>query len=135
MLPHHQGVFHRKHILSLEAPYDITYRIAADSKVIYKSIQRAQPVFADVIIASATLGGLSTAPRYSIAMANEVVRINLEFGFTNYHYQLWFYLKAVIKEVINRFGGEFVSSLCIDEYRRLTGRKSLRKDTSNSTIP
>jgi glycosyltransferase involved in cell wall biosynthesis len=135
MLPHHQGVFHRQHILSVETPYDITYRIAADSKVLYRSIQRAQPVFADVIVTSASLGGVSTAPRYSIATANEVVRINREFGFTNYHHQLWFYLKAILKTVINRFGGETVSSLCIDEYRRLTGRECLRENKSDGTIP
>lgn len=128
MLPHHQGVFHRDRILSVETPFDITYRIAADSKLLYSSIQRAQPVFSDILVSSASVGGVSTDVRYSGAAAKEIVRINREFGFTNYAHQLWFYSKAVLKGAIYEFGGEKVSRLCIDEYRRLTGRERLRDD-------
>jgi glycosyltransferase involved in cell wall biosynthesis len=135
MLPHHQGVFHRDRLLSVEAPFDIAYRIAADSKLLYSSIQRAQPVFSDVLVASASIGGVSTDVRHSMAAATEVIRINREFGFANYRHQLWFYLKAVSKAVINKLGGESVSRLCIDEYRRLTGRERLREDKSNGAIP
>jgi hypothetical protein len=128
MLPHHQGVFHRDRVLSVATPFDTTYRIAADSKLLYSSIQRVQPVFSSIIVASASVGGVSTDVRHSIAAAKEVVRINREFGFTNYPHQLWFYSKAVLKEAINELGGENISRLCIDEYRRLTGRKRLRED-------
>jgi glycosyltransferase involved in cell wall biosynthesis len=126
MLPHHQGVFHRDRLLSVETPFDITYRIAADSKLLYNSIQRAQPVFSDIIVASASVGGVSTDVKTSMAAAKEIVRINREFGFTNYPHQLWFYSKAVLKGAINELGGEKISRLCIDKYRRLTGREPLR---------
>lgn len=63
-----------------------------------------------------------------MAAAEEVFRINREFGFTNYPHQLWFYSKAVLKEAINELGGEKVSRLCIDVYRRLTGRVPLQED-------
>ena len=132
MLPHHQGVFHRDRVLSVDTPFDTTYRIAADSKLLYNSIQRAQPVFSDIIVASASVGGVSTDVRHSIAAAKEVFRINREFGFINYPHQFWFYTKAVLKETINGLGGEGVSRLCIDEYRRLTGRKRLREDNEAS---
>ncbi len=124
MLPHHQGIFHRKTILSYEEPFDTNYRIAADSKLVYKSIKRVDPVFAGVIVATVPLGGLSTEPKYFLTMANEILRINHEFGFTNYPHQIWFYLKAVSKLAISNFAGDTVSKRCIDKYRRLTGRTS-----------
>jgi glycosyltransferase involved in cell wall biosynthesis len=124
MLPHHQGVFLRKTILSSEDPFDTRYRIAADSKLIYKSIKSVDPVFANVIVASVPLGGLSTAPKYVLATANEIVRINFELGFTNYPHQIWFYLKAIFKRWIFSFAGDTASKRCIDKYRRLTGRAS-----------
>jgi glycosyltransferase involved in cell wall biosynthesis len=134
MLPHHQGVFHRDRLLSVEAPFDTIYKIAADSKLLYRSIQRAQPVFADVIVASASIGGVSTDVRHSMAAAKEVIRINRELGFTNYLHQLWFFSKAALKATINKLGGETVSRFCIDEYRRLTGRERLREDKSNGAV-
>lgn len=127
MLPHHQGVFHRDRILSAESPFDITYRIAADSKLLYSSIQRAQPVFSDMIVASASVGGVSTDVRYSITAAKEVSRVNREFGFRNYPNQFWHYSKTAVKGAMNTLGGDYLSRLFIDEYRRLTGRKSLHR--------
>ncbi len=134
VIPHHQGVFHRKRILSVEAPFDITYRIAADSKLLYKSIQRARPVFSDIIVASASIGGVSTDVRHTMVAAKEIIRINREFGFTNYLHQLSFFSKAAVKSTINKLWGETVSRFCIDEYRKLTGRPPLREDKSNSAI-
>lgn len=125
MLPHHQGVFHRKHVLSIQAPFDTSYRIAADSKLLYCSIRRAQPVFADAIVTIALLGGISTDPKYFMAAANEVIRVNREFGFTNYRQQLWCYLKAVSKSAIYKLGGDAICKLCVDNYRWLTGRERM----------
>jgi hypothetical protein len=123
MLPHHQGIFHSKRVLSAESPFDISYRIAADSKVIYSSVMRAAPVFADVIVARAPLGGLSTEPKYYIANLNEIVRVNRELGFRNYGHLLWFYLKSISKYAIYKAGGEDLAKRCVDIYRQLTGRK------------
>jgi glycosyltransferase involved in cell wall biosynthesis len=134
MLPHHQGVFHRDRLLAVEVPFDTTYRIAADSKLLYSSIRRAPPVFSDVFVASASIGGLSTDVRYTIVAAKEVGRINREFGFSNYRHQDWFYLKALSKAIITKLGGESVSRLCIDGYRRLTGREPLGQNKSKSSI-
>jgi hypothetical protein len=133
MLPHHQGVFHRNRILSAATPFDTRYKIAADSKLLYSSIQRAQPIFSNMVVTSASIGGVSTAVKHSMTAANEVVQINREFGFTNRPHQFWFYSKAVMKTAIDKLGGETVSALCVDAYRRLTGRERLR-DKSNTAI-
>lgn len=126
MLPHHQGVFHRDRILQMGRPFDTSYRIAADSKLLYSSIQRTQPVFSDIVVASASVGGVSTDVKHSKAVATEILRINREFGFTNYSHQLWFHSKAAVKGMIRDLMGERISRVCIDEYRKLTGRERLR---------
>lgn len=127
MLPHHQGIFHRRRILLGQMPFDVTYRIAADSKLLYRSIQKEEPVFADMTLTLASLGGLSTNPKSALATAIEVARINLEFGFTNYHYQLWCCMKAAAKSAIYRLGGKAISIICINTYRRLTHRENIWK--------
>jgi glycosyltransferase involved in cell wall biosynthesis len=123
MVPHHQGIFHRKQLLSTESPFDISYRIAADSKLFYSSISKVAPVFVDVIVAKSPLGGLSTEPQYYLANLNEIIRINKEFSFTNHGHLLWFYLKSVSKYAIYKTGGEKLAKRCVDTYRQLTGRK------------
>jgi glycosyltransferase involved in cell wall biosynthesis len=123
MLPHHQGIFHRKSLLSEGLPFDTKYRIAADSKLVYGSLGRAMPVYCDTIITRAPIGGVSTEPKYFIPTAHEILRINHELGYKNYAHQLWFYLKILVKSLIYRLGGEAHAKRLIDEYRVLTGRK------------
>lgn len=127
MLPHHQGVFHRDRILMTATPFDVSYRIAADSKLLYSSIQRTEPVFSDIVVTSASVGGVSTNVRLSLAAAREVMRVNREFGFTNLPHESWFYSKAVLKGAINQLAGDRLSMLCVDGYRRITGRERLQE--------
>lgn len=122
LFPHHQGVFHRKRLLAGK-PFDSRYKIAADSKLLYESFRTSDPVFIDTVISVATLGGVSTSPRHSIATANEILQINHELGFGNYPHQLWFYLKSVCKSLMYRIGGDRLAKLYIDRYRQLTGRQ------------
>lgn len=122
MLPHHQGVFHRKTLLATEKPFDTSYRIAADSKLIYGSIRRVSPIFCDVVVTRAPLGGVSTEPRYFMSTAHEIIRINHEFGHTKYGHQLWFYFKCLSKSLLYSIGGKAYSKKWIDKYRVLTGR-------------
>jgi glycosyltransferase involved in cell wall biosynthesis len=123
MLPHHQGIFHRKSLLCEAPPFDTKYRIAADSKLIYPSIARATPIYCDTIITRAPIGGVSTEPKYFIPTAHEILRINRELGYKNYVHQFWFYLKILVKSLLYRVGGEAHTKKLIDEYRILTGRK------------
>jgi glycosyltransferase involved in cell wall biosynthesis len=124
MLPHHQGIFHRRRLFAGGSPFDISYRVAADSKLVYRSIERVDPVYVDVPVASVLLGGLSTDPRYVTITAREIDRVNRELGYTNRPHQSWFNLKVAVKSLIYQTGGERASKYFIDKYRRLTGRSS-----------
>lgn len=123
LFPHHQGIFHRKRILAGENPFDTRYRIAADSKVFYSSARRVAPVFADVIITTSTLGGLSTDPKYFMVNVKEIARINRELGFANRSHELWFRSKSALKYALYKRVGERLAKRCVDMYRKLTGRK------------
>jgi hypothetical protein len=123
MLPHHQGVFHRRTLLGDKRPFDTRYRIAADSTLIYRSLARATPVFCDTIITRAPIGGVSTEPEHFISTAHEILKINRELGHKRYALQLWFYMKILVKSLIYRIGGDASTKNLIDEYRVLTGRK------------
>lgn len=123
MLPHSQGVFHRRSLLEQKHPFDTKYKIAADSKVIYASIARTMPVFCDAIVTRAPLGGLSTEPKHFLSTAHEIAKINRELGYRNYAHQIWFFLKILVKSLIYHIGGEAHAKAWIDRYRLLTGRK------------
>jgi hypothetical protein len=124
MFPHHQGIFHHKRLFVSPNPFDVSYRIAADSKLIYPSVQRCPPVFSDTTVATVSLGGLSTDPRYFMTTAKEIYRVNREFGYANWSHQLWFFLKATSKAIIFMLTGDEGAKLCIDSYRKLTGREA-----------
>lgn len=125
ILPQHQGVFHRKRIVSGIAPFDTSYRIAADSKLLLSSIKRVEPLFADVVVTDIQLGGVSTDPKHSLRLAREVRRLTNELGYRNTRHQAWTYLKALIKVTLYQFGGSSASRRFIDAYRRLTGRPGI----------
>jgi glycosyltransferase involved in cell wall biosynthesis len=122
MLPHHQGIFHRRTLLSSEKPFDTKYTIAADSKLIYRSLASVPPAFVDIIVAEATLGGKSTEPAYFLRTANEIIAINYELKHRNYLHQFWFYLKSLAKHILHLLAGKNFSIACIDKYRVITGR-------------
>lgn len=122
VLPHHQGVLHRRKLLAQEAPFDTSYGIVADSKLVYQSLQRTEPIFCDAVIAVAPLGGVSTDPKYFLRTAHEIMKLNRELGYGNYTHQLWFYLKTIGKVLLYRVSGETKSKRLIDEYRVMTGR-------------
>lgn len=121
MIPHHQGVFHSRSLIEREA-FDISYRVAADSKLMIRSIQRVPPVFADVIVSYAPLGGVSTAPKYFMLTAKEIRRANRDAGVRNLPHELFFYLNCAVKSFFFRFAGDKYTKRVIDRYRALTGR-------------
>jgi glycosyltransferase involved in cell wall biosynthesis len=123
MIPHHQGVFHRHRILSGQNPFDTTYRVAADSKIVFRSLTRVPPIFMDSVVALATEGGLSTSFRNFLTIATEIIRVNQELKHGHYVLQVVYYCKMLGTYLAYRLGGEKLARLSIAAYRRsLKGR-------------
>jgi glycosyltransferase involved in cell wall biosynthesis len=123
MIPHHQGVFHRRRLLSEDDPFDTTYRMAADSKVVFQSMARVPPVFMDSTVALATEGGVTTSFRNFLTAASEIIRVNQELKHGHYALQGIYYCKILGTYLAYRLGGEKLARLSIAAYRRLRGRK------------
>ena len=123
MIPHHQGVFHRRCLLSGESPFDTTYRTAADSKVVFRSMARISPVFMDSVVALATEGGESTTFRNYLRTATEIIRVNQELNHGHYLLQGIYYFKILGTYLAYRLGGERLARFSIAAYRALQGRK------------
>ncbi len=122
LIPHHQGVFHRRALLAGDTPFDTSYRICADSKLVIRSVLRHEPRFANVVVTSSPLGGISTQPKYAWLRAKEVLRVNREVEYRNVWNEGFFYLKTMTKILLQKFGGEQVLKRATDLYRRSTGR-------------
>lgn len=127
MIPHHQGVFHRRRILSGNNPFDLAYALAADSKVVFQSMARAAPVFMDSIVAFAPEGGASTNFRNFVRTATEIIRVNQELRHGHYLLQGIYYCKILGTYLAYRLGGEKLARLSIATYRRVRGRAAPSK--------
>jgi len=121
MIPHHQGVFHSRALVERD-PFDVTYKVAADSKLMIKSILRAQPVFVDVVASYVPIGGVSTTPKYFMRTASEIRRANRDAGVRNFPHELLFYLNCRIKSLFYKVMGDALTKQTIDKFRQMTGR-------------
>jgi glycosyltransferase involved in cell wall biosynthesis len=122
MIPHHQGVFHRRGLLSGDNPFDTTYRLAADSKVVFRSMARVAPIFMNSIVAVAPEGGVSTNFRNYLRTATEIIRVNQELNHGHYILQAIYYCKILGTYLAYRVGGEKLARISIATYRRFRGR-------------
>lgn len=123
MIPHHQGVFHRRSLLSQDNPFDMAYPLAADSKVVFRSMARVAPVFMDSVVAVAPEGGLSTNFRNYLRTATEIIRVNQELKHGHYILQGIYYCKILATYLAYRVGGEKLARKSIAAYRNLRGQK------------
>jgi len=119
MIPHHQGVFHRRRLLSEDNPFDLAYPLAADSKVVFQSLARVAPVFMDSVVAFATQGGVSTNFRNLLRTATEIIRVNQELNHGHYILQGIYFCKIFGTYLAYRIGGEKLARVSIAAYRKL----------------
>jgi len=125
-MPQHQGIFERRRFL-IEHPFDTKYSIVADYKSFSMAIAQHPPLYLDCVISQVGIGGVSTAPRKSVAACFEIIRLNRELGRGSDHlwHQLFFLLKSVVKTLLSIALPLRGTKRVIDAYRRLTKRPSI----------
>lgn len=126
IMPHHQGVLQRRRLLSSDEPFDKRYSINADIKVVLGSFMRISPLFVDIVISRASLGGVSSEPQLALKAAFQTIRINREIGcfYDRLPEQTWLLCKSAAKTCMAMLFPDIVLKLLIDKYRVLTGRYS-----------
>ncbi len=79
-LPPHPAVFHRHTLISGDAPFKASLRIAGDARLLLGAIQRHPPKFVPVLIDKMPIGGTSFRLDNALPMAREIESINREYG-------------------------------------------------------
>ncbi len=126
VMPQHQGIFARRCFLA-NHPFDVNYRIVADYKSFTQAIAEHPPAYLDCVIARVSLGGVSSAPRQSLAAWREIVRLNQELGrgLDELPHQLFFGLKSAVKTVLSVALPTRRVMAIIDLYRKATKRRKM----------
>lgn len=125
-LPVHPSVFHHRTLINGTRTFDIRFKIGADQHLLLQSIFRKDPLYVPIVIDKMPIGGVSTEPLNSLAVAREYWLINSELGISPPWSHAWSeYLRIYGKTLL---GGVLPSRLlasCLDLYRRLTGRSRI----------
>ncbi len=80
-LPAHQGVFARARTLQVPAPFDASYRIAADSKFLLRTLQQGGCRYFAIDVAEWEPGGISGQPRSTLKVMRELLRLEADLGY------------------------------------------------------
>lgn len=123
--PPHPSTFHHRSIFQGDRPFDETYRIAGDAKLLAQEILRRKPLFVPIEITRFSTGGLSGClGQRELTMWSEERRILRELGINPpLGSMIGDFLKCLGKEAaFSLFGKKGVCAL-MDFYRMLTLRK------------
>jgi glycosyltransferase involved in cell wall biosynthesis len=96
-LPSHQSVFHSKKLFSSQAPFDITYRISADSKFLLQALKIGAGLHIDITIAKMPDDGISNNANNYLIAQNEIKRLCVEIGI---HVPLIYKIRADAKRFV-----------------------------------
>lgn len=117
-LPYHQGVFHNAHYLISALPFDTSYRIVSDTKLLLGLQRLGQRRYIPIEISIMASGGVSQHIRSAKLLMKEFFRLEKEMGYsipaTNKAiYFLATSLKLAIYHVFGQRSLTFLSSLKI----------------------
>lgn len=123
-LPCHQGVFHHSSLLRQPEPFDTSFRICADAKLMLKAVALAPPVYLGFDVAKMVAGGVSTSTAGWMTMARENRRICSELGLHSPLSHRLGMVRLRAKLAVGLLFGRHVGTVA-NVYRRLTGRKAI----------
>jgi glycosyltransferase involved in cell wall biosynthesis len=77
----HQGVMHRRNLFAERGNFDESYRIAGDYELLLRELKTADAAcLPDLIVAGMRHGGISSAPKNSVASLREIRRAQRRHG-------------------------------------------------------
>lgn len=121
-LPAHQGVFQRAELLKGSDPFDTSYRIAADSKFLLRTLRDREAVYMDLDVCQMEPGGISASPRHALTMMREALRLQHDLDYRLPVLQrTWFVCRSYIKHYGFRHLGQRGTSAMVSARRRVAG--------------
>jgi glycosyltransferase involved in cell wall biosynthesis len=80
-LPAHQGIFHRAITLAGPYPFDSSYKIVADSKLLLPVMKEQNTRYIDIDICTMEPGGVSSNPASTLKVMREFLRLEVDVGY------------------------------------------------------
>jgi glycosyltransferase involved in cell wall biosynthesis len=123
-LPAHQGVFHRADVLGGFAPFDISYKVVADSKLLIRVMRPEVTRYLAMDIADMQAGGVSSHPASALKVMREFLRLEADLGYRIPPlHRLSFMTRNHLKAFLVRVAGSnFVERLVHAKQRRTQRR-------------
>jgi glycosyltransferase involved in cell wall biosynthesis len=123
-LPAHQGTFHRAEILRDGRPFDTSYRIAGDSKLLLQVVRPELVHYLGLDVADMEPGGISSHPASSIKVMKEFLRLESDIGYRiPFWRRSWFIVRSCIKfATFSLAGSRAVSNVALLK-KRLAGNR------------
>ena len=119
-LPAHQGVFQRAELLMARSPFDTSYRIAADTKFLLRTLRSSTAAYVDLDICQMEPGGVSADPRHALTFMREALRLQHDLGYRLPLVQrAWFVCRSYMKHYVFRHFGPRGTNAMILARRRM----------------
>jgi hypothetical protein len=119
-LPAHQGVFHRGILFLEDTPFDDSYKVVADSKLVLTSSTRTKVEYFNIDICKMLPGGVSSRDDKIILVKDEWLRLEKELNYKIPLLRKSKYLFTVyVKFYINKFAGPKMIALVRKIKRKL----------------
>jgi len=123
-LPPHPGLMHRRAVFEERGGFDESFRIAGDTELLLRELQRAPARFVPgVIVAGMRQGGISSKPTNALKSLQELRRIQRKHGIRWPGVALTLArLRAFVRWMLWRVMGERLTRRALDFGRKLLGK-------------
>jgi glycosyltransferase involved in cell wall biosynthesis len=123
-LPPHPGLMHRRAVFEERGGFDESFRIAGDTELLFRELQRAPARFVPgVIVAGMRQGGISSKPTNVLKSLQELRRIQRKHGIRWPGAALTLArLRALVRWILWRVMGERLTRRALDFGRKLLGK-------------
>lgn len=121
-LPPHQGTFHRASLLQGERPFDTSYRVVGDGKLLLQVIRPELTHYLGIDVAEMEPGGIGSHPASCITVMKEFLRLEKEIGYRiPFWRRSWFIVRTYVKYAVFRLAGTRAVTNVALLKKRLTG--------------
>jgi GT2 family glycosyltransferase len=123
-LPPHPGLMHRRAVFEERGGFDERFRIAGDTELMLRELQRSAPYFVpEVIVTGMRQGGISSKPSNVLKSLKELRHIQSKHGITWPGYALTLaWLRATMRWILWSLLGERFARRALDCGRRIMGK-------------
>jgi glycosyltransferase involved in cell wall biosynthesis len=123
-LPPHQGTFHRATLLHGQRPFDTSYRVVGDGKLLLQVIRPELTHYLGIDVADMEPGGIGSHPASCIKVMKEFLRLEKDIGYRiPFWRRSWFIVRSYVKYFLFRTVGSHAVSNVALLTRRLGGSR------------